>query len=86
MVGRCRHRADATRHRGWAGERQLTQSHKRKQDGKNLLAAFADESQAWNKYTYFASVAKKEGYEQISAIFLKTAEQDKEHAKLHLKV
>jgi rubrerythrin len=52
---------------------------------KNLRAAFAGESQARNKYTYFASVAKKEGYEQIAAIFLETAEQEKEHAKLHLK-
>src|SRR5512138_1340341 len=51
---------------------------------KNLKAAFAGESQARNKYTYFASVAKKEGYEQIAAIFLETAEQEKEHAKLHL--
>ena len=49
---------------------------------KNLWAAFAGESQARNKYTYFASVAKREGYEQISAIFLKTAENEKEHAKL----
>jgi len=52
---------------------------------KNLWAAFAGESQARNKYTYFASVAKKEGYEQIAAIFIETAEQEKEHAKLHLK-
>ena len=52
---------------------------------KNLWRAFAGESQARNKYTYFASVAKKEGYEQIAAIFLETAEQEKEHAKLHLK-
>lgn len=51
---------------------------------KNLQAAFAGESQARNKYTYFASVAKKEGYEQIAAIFLETADQEKEHAKLHL--
>ena len=51
----------------------------------NLKAAFAGESQARNKYTYFASVAKKEGYEQISALFLKTAENEKEHAKLWLK-
>ncbi|MBE6985728.1 MAG: rubrerythrin family protein [Ruminococcaceae bacterium] len=51
----------------------------------NLRAAFAGESQARNKYTYFASVAKKEGYEQISALFLKTAENEKEHAKLWLK-
>ena len=52
---------------------------------KNLLAAFAGESQARNKYTYFASVAKKEGYEQIAAIFLQTAENEKEHAKLWFK-
>ncbi|MFZ2653365.1 MAG: rubrerythrin family protein [Victivallales bacterium] len=50
---------------------------------KNLMAAFAGESQARNKYTYFACVAKKEGYEQIAAFFLETAEQEKEHAKLH---
>ena len=52
---------------------------------QNLQAAFAGESQARNKYTFFASVAKKEGYEQIAAIFLETAEQEREHAKLHLK-
>ncbi|MGN1093733.1 MAG: rubrerythrin [Candidatus Neoclostridium sp.] len=52
---------------------------------QNLLAAFAGESQARNKYTYFASVAKKQGFEQISALFLKTAENEKEHAKLWLK-
>ena len=52
---------------------------------KNLLAAFAGESQARNKYTYFASAAKKEGFEQISAIFLKTADNEKEHAKMWLK-
>jgi len=51
----------------------------------NLQAAFAGESQARNKYTYFASVAKKEGYEQISGIFLETADQEKEHAKKILK-
>ena len=55
------------------------------QTEKNLLAAFAGESQARNKYTYFASKAKKEGYEQIAALFLKTAENEKEHAKLWLK-
>ncbi len=49
---------------------------------KNLLAAFAGESQARNRYTYFASAVRKEGYEQISAIFLETAENEKEHAKL----
>jgi rubrerythrin len=53
---------------------------------QNLKDAFAGESQARNKYTYFASVAKKEGYEQIAALFLETAEQEKEHAKLHLKL
>ena len=52
---------------------------------QNLLTAFAGESQARNKYTYFASVAKKEGYEQIAAIFLQTAENEKEHAKLWFK-
>lgn len=52
---------------------------------KNLEAAFAGESMARNKYTYFASVAKKEGYEQIASIFLKTADNEKEHAKLWLK-
>ncbi len=52
---------------------------------KNLLEAFAGESQARNKYTYFASVAKKNGYEQIAALFLKTAENEKEHAKLWFK-
>ncbi len=55
------------------------------QTEKNLEAAFAGESQARNKYTYFASVAKKEGYEQISSLFLKTADNEKEHAKLWLK-
>lgn len=52
---------------------------------KNLMAAFAGESQARNKYTYFASVAKKEGYEQIAEIFTKTADNEKEHAKLWFK-
>lgn len=51
----------------------------------NLLAAFAGESEARNKYTYFASQAKKEGYEQISAFFTETAENEKEHAKLWFK-
>ena len=55
------------------------------QTEKNLEAAFAGESQARNKYTYFASVAKKEGYEQISALFLETADNEKEHAKLWFK-
>jgi len=52
---------------------------------KNLMEAFAGESQARNKYTYFASKAKKEGYEQITSLFLETAENEKEHAKLHFK-
>lgn len=55
------------------------------QTEKNLEDAFAGESRARNKYTYFASVAKKEGYEQMSALFLKTAENEKEHAKLWFK-
>lgn len=53
---------------------------------KNLLASFAGESQARNRYTYFASVAKKAGYEQIAAIFLETAENEKEHAKRFFKL
>ena len=52
---------------------------------QNLHAAFAGESQARNKYTYFASKAKKEGYEQIAALFLETAENEKEHAKMWFK-
>ena len=55
------------------------------QTEKNLEAAFAGESQARNKYTYFASAAKKEGYEQIAALFLKTADNEKEHAKMWFK-
>lgn len=55
------------------------------QTEKNLEAAFASESQARNKYTYFASKAKKEGYEQIAALFLKTADNEKEHAKMWFK-
>ena len=52
---------------------------------KNLWEAFAGESMARNKYTYFASAAKKAGYEQIAAIFQETADNEKEHAKLHFK-
>ena len=55
------------------------------QTEKNLMAAFAGESEARNKYTYFASKAKKEGFEQIAALFLKTADNEKEHAKLWFK-
>ena len=56
------------------------------QTEKNLMAAFAGESEARNKYTYFASKAKKEGYEQIAALFLKTADNEKEHAKMWFKL
>ncbi len=55
------------------------------QTGKNLLEAFAGESQARNKYTYFASKAKKEGFEQMAAIFTQTADNEKEHAKMWFK-
>ncbi len=55
------------------------------QTEKNLQAAFAGESQARNKYTYFASVAKKEGYQQIAALFLETADNEKEHAEIWFK-
>ena len=55
------------------------------QTEKNLMEAFAGESQARNKYTYFASKAKKEGFEQISSLFLKTADNEKEHAKMWFK-
>lgn len=66
-------------------ESETLQSLKGTKTEKNLREAFAGESQARNKYTYFASVAKKEGYEQIAEIFLKTAENEKEHAKLWFK-
>jgi len=58
---------------------------KETETAKNLLKSFAGESQARNRYTYFASVAKKEGFEQISTIFLETAENEKEHAKVFFK-
>ncbi|MDE5755827.1 MAG: rubrerythrin family protein [Clostridia bacterium] len=63
----------------------MENKYKGTQTEKNLETAFAGESQARNKYTYFASVAKKEGYEQISALFLKTADNEKEHAKMWCK-
>ncbi len=63
----------------------MDNKYKGTQTEKNLLAAFAGESQARNKYTYFASVAKKQGYEQIASLFLKTADNEKEHAKLWFK-
>ena len=53
---------------------------------KNLMEAFAGESQARNKYTFFASMAKKEGYEQLAAIFEETAGNEKEHAKIWFKL
>lgn len=63
----------------------MSKSIKRSQTEKNLLKAFAGESQARNRYTYFASAARKEGYEQIANIFLETAENEKEHAKVFFK-
>ena len=63
----------------------MAKSIKGTQTEKNLLAAFAGEARARNRYTYFASAAKKEGLEQISAIFLETAENEKEHAKVFFK-
>ena len=63
----------------------MEKSLKGTQTEKNLMTAFAGESQARNKYTYFASKAKQEGYEQIASLFLETAENEKEHAKLWFK-
>ncbi len=63
----------------------MTKSIKGTKTEQNLLKAFAGESQARNRYTYFASAAKKEGYEQIAALFLETAENEKEHAKIFFK-
>ena len=63
----------------------MTKSVKGTKTEKNLLASFAGESQARNRYTYFASAAKKEGYEQIANIFTETAENEKEHAKVFFK-
>ena len=68
-----------------AVEQPKTVQFKGSKTEQNLKDAFAGESQARNKYTYFASVAKKEGYEQIAAIFLQTAENEKEHAKMWFK-
>jgi len=65
--------------------KKMTNKYEGTQTAKNLETAFAGESEARNKYTYFASKAKKEGYEQIAALFLKTAENEKEHAKLWYK-
>ena len=63
----------------------MANKYARTQTEKNLREAFSGESQARNKYTYFASKAKKEGFEQISALFLKTADNEKEHAKMWFK-
>ena len=63
----------------------MTNKYTRTKTEKNLMTAFAGESQARNKYTYFASKAKKEGYEQIASLFLKTADNEKEHAKIWFK-
>ena len=63
----------------------MDNKYKGTQTEKNLLAAFQGESEARNKYTYFASKAKKEGYEQIAELFLKTADNEKEHAKMWFK-
>ena len=65
--------------------RRMAKSIKGTQTEKNLLASFAGEAQARNRYTFFASAAKKEGYEQISRFFLETAENEKEHAKVFFK-
>ena len=66
-------------------EKSMANKYAGTQTEKNLEAAFAGESQARNKYTYFASKAKKEGFEQIAALFLKTADNEKEHAKMWFK-
>lgn len=63
----------------------MTKSVKGTRTEKNLLAAFAGESQARNRYTFFASVARKEGYEQIANIFIETAGNEKEHAEVFFK-
>jgi rubrerythrin len=68
------------------GEETMGKSIKGSKTEKNVLAAFAGESQARNRYTYFASVAKKEGFEQISRAFTDTAENEKEHAKIFFKL
>ena len=67
-------------------EKTRTKSIKGTKTEQNLLASFAGESQARNRYTYFAGVAKKSGYEQIAAIFLETADNEKEHAKRFFKL
>ena len=85
-VGLCyNERADPPRGTYIIKEDILMSKYAGTQTEKNLWAAFAGESEARNKYTYFASKAKKEGYEQIAALFQKTADNEKEHAKLWFK-
>ena len=67
------------------GENNMDNKYKGTETEKNLMKAFAGESEARNKYTYFASKAKKEGFEQIAELFLKTADNEKEHAKMWFK-
>ena len=67
------------------GERKLANKYAGTKTEQNLLAAFAGESEARNKYTYYASQAKKAGYEQLAALYLETADQEKEHAKMWCK-
>ena len=78
----CKHGAEDFQKIGEEAPKSEVVSYKGTKTEQNLLAAFAGESQARNKYTYFASVAKKEGYEQIAAIFEATADNEKEHAKM----
>ena len=81
----CKHGAEDFQKIGEEAPKSEVVSYKGTKTEQNLLAAFAGESQARNKYTYFASVAKKEGYEQIAAIFEATADNEKEHAKMWFK-
>src|SRR5699024_11797911 len=67
------------------GERKMANKYAGTKTEQNLLAAFAGESEARNKYTYYASQAKKAGYEQLAALYLETADQEKEHAKMWFK-
>jgi len=76
---------DGDNDRGFWMRRRTMPELKGSRTERNLKEAFAGESQARNKYTYFASAAKREGYEKVAAIFLETADNEKEHAKLHLK-
>ena len=82
---RCKHPASDFEKVEKKAEEKTVNKYAGTKTEQNLKDAFAGESQARNKYTYFASVAKKNGYEQIAALFLKTAENEKEHAKLWFK-